>query len=125
MQETRCDDEEHGENEMNEIITKNTIFERQDGQMILKPDAIETIREIEVQMKKLEKQYKKFKKALLEGMEEYGIKKVDSEDLLITYIEPSERVTIDTKMLWDKYKEVAFDCQKVSEVNGSIRITVR
>ena len=111
---------------MTELITKNSIFAMNtDGQMILRPEAIEEIREIEIEKKKLEKQYKKFKTALLEGMQEYGIKKVDTDDLLITYAEPTDRVSIDTKKLWAEYKDVAFKCQKVSDVAASIRITVR
>lgn len=111
---------------MKELITKDTLFiQNKDGEMILDPNALELIRSIEVEKKKLEKQYKKYKAALLDGMEAYGLEKVDTEDLLITYVAPTERCSIDTEKLWDEYKDVAFKCQKVSPVNSSVRITVR
>ena len=109
-----------------DVITKNTIFvKNEDGAMILKPEAIEEIRDIEIQKKQLDKKYKKYRQAIFEGMEAYGIKKVDTEDLLITYVEETERCSIDQKMLWDKYKDIAFKCQKVSPVSATVKITVR
>lgn len=111
---------------MAELITKNSIFVKgEDGNMIIAPHAIERIHDIEVQKKALDKEYKKFKAALLDGMESYGLKKVDTEDLLVTYVEETERYTIDTKKLWDEYKDIAFKCEKCSPVKASVRITVR
>ena len=110
----------------NELITKNEVFVKdENGQMVVSPEAIATIREIECQHKNFDKQYKKFKKMLLEGMEEYGIKKVDTEDLLVTYVEEGEQVKMDNDKLWANYKNIAFECQKVVPVKSSIRITVR
>lgn len=112
----------------NELITKTDIFMmNENGDMIVRPEAMTAIRDIESQFKTFEKQYKKFKKMLLEGMEEYGIKKIESEDddLLVTYVEPGEQVRIDNDRLWAEHKDIAFECQKVVPVKGSIRITVR
>ena len=110
----------------NELMTKSEVFVRDDnGDMIVKPEAISAIRSIAVQKKQFDKQFDKLKKMLLDGMEEYGIKKIDTEDLLVTYVEPTERLSIDTKKLWDEYKEIAFDCQKFSPVKSSVKITVR
>ena len=110
----------------NELITKNEIFMADgNGGMIVRPEAIQAIRQIQVEYKDFEKKYKKFKKVLLEGMEEYGIKKVDNEDLLITYIEEKEQVRIDNDKLWTDYKDIAFECQKVVPVSSTVKITVR
>lgn len=112
----------------NELITKADIFMMdENGEMIVRPEAMSAIRDIESQFKHFEKQYKKFKKMLLESMEEYGIKKIESDDddLLVTYIEPKEQVRIDNDRLWAEHKDIAFECQKVVPVKGSIRITVR
>ena len=111
---------------MKELITKSNVFLKDDeGNMIVSPSAIERIREIEVQKKKLDKEYKKYRSVLKDGMEEYGIKKVDTDEMLITYVEPTERITIDNDKLWTEYKDVAFKCQKFSPVSSSIKITVR
>ena len=112
--------------EKKELITKDTLFVKdEEGQMILAPNAIETIREIELQVKKLNMMHKKYKEVLLDGMESYGIRKIDTDDLLITYIEPTERVGIDQEKLWKEYRNVAFKCQKETPVKASIRITPR
>lgn len=111
---------------MNELIKKEDIFiMNKDGVVELEPEFIELIREIEVQKKSLDKACKTYKKALLEGMEEYGLKKVESDDLLVTYIEPTERVVLDQDKLWKEHQDIAFECQKFSDVKASVRITVR
>ena len=111
---------------MKEIIPKNEMFMRDEsGEMVLAPNAIETLHDMEVRRKTLDKEMKKVKETLLNGMEEYGIKKVETDDLLITYVEPQERVTIDNQKLWDEYKSIAFKCQKITPVKSSVRITTR
>ena len=111
---------------MANLVTRNDLFVKgEDGQMVLSETAIEAIREIEVQRKQLDKEYKAYRKALLEGMEYYGLVKCETDDLLVTYVEPTERLYINQTKLWEKYKEVAFDCQEFSPVKSSIRITVR
>lgn len=111
---------------MSDIITYDKLFVKgEDGQMVLSQNAIDSIRNTEIIMKKLKKDYDKYKKAVLEGMEAYGLKKVDTDDLLVTYVEPTERISIDQDKLWKEYKDVAFDCQKFSPVKSSVRITVR
>lgn len=111
---------------MSEIVRKDALFIRDvDGAMVVAPSAMEVVHDIEVQMRRLDKQYADYKKALLEGMEEYGIKKAESDDLVITYVEPTERASIDTKKLWAEYQDVAFKCEKVSPVKASVRIKTR
>lgn len=110
----------------NELITKNELFVMDDsGAMVINPEALPVIRQIQVEYKELDKKYKKFKKLLLDGMEEYGIKKVDTEDLLVTYIEPNTQTKMDTDRLWAEYKDVAFICQKEVPVKSSVKITPR
>ena len=113
---------------MNDLITKTDLFmPDENGNMIVRPEAMASIRDIEKQFKDFEKQYKKFKKMLLEGMEEYGIKKFQSEDedLKVTYVEPKEQIRIDNDKLWKEHADVAYECQKFVNVKSSIRITVR
>ena len=111
---------------VNELMTKNDLFMMDStGAMVIRPEAVPVIRQIQVDYKNYEKQYKKFKKMLLEGMEEYGIKKVDTEDVLVTYIEPGTQIKTDTKRLWDEYKDIAFICQKEVPVSSSVKITPR
>ena len=110
----------------NELMTKNDLFMMDDtGAMVIRPEAISAIRQIQVEYKDIKKKYEKFKTVLLEGMEEYGIKKVDTEDVLITYIESGTQTKMDKDRLWDEYKDVAFICQKEVPVKASVKITPR
>lgn len=111
---------------MTEIIKKESLFVKDaDGAMVVAPNAMEVIHDIEVQKRRIDKQYDDYKKALLEGMEEYGIKKAETDDVVITYVEPTERASIDTKKLWAEYQDVAFACERVSPVKASVRIKTR
>ena len=111
---------------MGELITKEMLFvKNDDGQMIISPSAIEDICILETQIKRMNKEYKKYKAALLAGMEAYGLKKCETDDLLVTYVEPTERIDIDRDKLWAEYRDIAFKCQKDVPVKSSIRITVR
>ena len=111
---------------MKELITKESLFVKgEDGQMILSEDAIDSIISIETEKKKIDKQYKKYREALLAGMEAYGLTKFESDDLLVTYVEPTERIGIDQKKLYKEYPSAAFACEKESAVKSSVRVTVR
>ena len=111
---------------MGDLITKESLFiEGADGQMVLSEDAVDSIRNTEILMKKLKKDYDKYKKAILDGMEAYGLKKVETDELVVTYVEPTERIGIDQDRLWAEHRDIAFECQKFSPVKASIRITVR
>jgi signal transduction histidine kinase len=109
---------------MNEVMP---LLVEKDGELQIAQSTIDRICEIEKQKKALDKEYKQFKSALLDAMEEHGIKQFTSEDdsLKITYVEPTERISIDTDKLWSEHQNVAFECQKFTPVKASVRITVR
>lgn len=64
---------------------------------------------------------------LIEAMEAQGIKSFETADksMLITYVEPSIRETIDSTRLKKERPEVAAEYSKKSTVKASVRITVR
>ena len=110
----------------NELVTKDMLFVKsEDGAMVLSTDAADAIRAMEVEKKRLEKQYKKYREVLIAGMEEYGLERFESDDLLVTYIPETERVSIDTKKLYKEHPAAAFACERESKVKPSVRITVR
>ena len=105
----------------------NPLVEVHDGELQVSQSAADRICEIEKQKKALDKEYEGFKAAILKAMEEHGIKKFENEEsgLKITYVEPSERIGIDTEKLWNEHRNIAFECQKFTPVKASVRITVR
>lgn len=64
---------------------------------------------------------------LIEAMEAQSIKSFETADrsMLITYVEPSIRETIDSTRLKKERPEVAAEYSKKSTVKASVRITVR
>lgn len=116
---------------MTEIINKDTgemlevIKENESGQLVVTKDACDVIVLYETQMKEIKKQYDTYKRALLEAMEAYGIKKIDTDDFVVTYVEPTERITLDSKRVEKEYPEVYEECMKVSDVKSSVRVKLR
>lgn len=111
---------------MRELIKKENLFMQDtDGAMIVAPNAMEIVHDMEVQITRLSRERDKYRDALLEGMEEYGIKKAETDDLVITYVAPTEKCSIDTKKLWAEYKDVAFACERISPVKATVKIKTR
>lgn len=102
---------------MNELITVK------DNQIQIQQDFIESYRAFQEQKALFEMQEKELKKALLEAMEQNGIKSFECEGLRITYKAPSTRVIADT----EKMKEHGiFELySKKSEVKSSVKIELK
>lgn len=75
---------------MNEIIS---LGDKKD-EFVVKPEAIDTIIEIESRIKELKNQQDNYKKVLLNEMEEMGIFKIENEEkgITISYIEAKENL---------------------------------
>ena len=75
----------------------------------------------------MQEQQKEVEQKLLECFEKQGIKTWETPDkrMQVTYVAPSERITVDSTalrrdlpMVWGKY-------QKISKVKAQLRITLR
>lgn len=87
--------------------------------------AINTMADIEKQIKTLEEQKEVYVKHLKEAMEEHNIKSWDTGKLLITYVAATTRETIDTTRLKQEQPDIAEKYKKVSNAKSSIRIKLR
>lgn len=127
-EKTNCKDccQEYGENdwlsdicdeaeEIGEVIDLNKQV----------PDVIKAISDICTQKKKLEEQEKKMKESLQNAMEQYGVKKFENEVILVTYVAPTVKNTIDSAKLKKELPDVASKYNKQSNVSASVRITVK
>ena len=116
---------------MNEIINKDTgeivdiIKETDDGELVIAKEACEVISNFERQMKAIKKEYDAYKQALLDSMETYGIKKIDTDDFVVSYVAPTERISLDSKKVEAEYPDVYQECLKVSDVKSSVRVKLR
>jgi len=73
-----------------------------------------------------EEEYKNKKEELVNtikaAMEQYNVKKWENDLITISYVEPSKRVSLDTKRLEAEQKEIYEKYKKESNVKSSIRI---
>lgn len=86
---------------------------------------LQKLQELEVQAKKIELQEKALKENLLKAMEKHDIKKWDNEVMIVTYVAPTTRTSIDSKKLKEDMPEVVEKYSKTSNVKSSIRIKLK
>lgn len=81
--------------------------------------------ELETTIKELKQKEEEIKTTLLEEMEKRNIIKIETDDVIINYIAPTDRETLDTKQLKEKYSEIYDECIKITPVKASVRIKVK
>lgn len=89
------------------------------------PELIQKI----VTLEKLSKELKETRESMLADlmaeMEERGIIKIDTPELLITYVPETQRESFDSKTFRADFPELYDDYVKMSPVKPSLRIKVR
>ncbi|MEG1582204.1 MAG: hypothetical protein RR334_03525 [Clostridia bacterium] len=88
--------------------------------------AEEEFAKIETEYKLAEENLKQTRDEICELLAKQGKKSWEDDDgrIKVTYIEPSERVSIDSKMVKEKYPQIFSECQKLTNVKASIRVAV-
>lgn len=102
-----------------------SMVKLENGEYGLVSDAINTIVEIEKQIKDLKALQDSYKENLLKEMEENNVLKVDTEKLLISYVAPSTRETLDRKKLKEDLPDIYDLYVKFTDVKSSLRIKVK
>lgn len=95
------------------------------GLPVLRPDIASQIAVFEMQAKCIKEQEETLKKAILEEMEAKGIIGIDTPDLKITYISPTEREKFDSKGFRRDYPDIYDEYITFQPVKSAIRLTVR
>jgi putative phage-type endonuclease len=86
------------------------------------------IEKLELQLanfKEVEKQHKEMKKKLYDLMDEYDIKKWETDNIVITRKLPTTRTSVDTKRLKEERPDIFEAFTKVSKVSGSVVIKLK
>lgn len=99
------------------------IIKFENGQLI--QPAIELIKIKEREMKKLKEEYDQLKADLLEAMEQNGVVKIDTDEVLINYVAPTESERFDSKALKEVSPDLYDQFVKFTPVKASIRIKVK
>lgn len=83
------------------------------------------IADLQNKQRQLQDKNEEIKEQIKNAMEENEIKKYENDYISITYVAPTTRTTIDSKLLKEKYENVYKECSKISDVKSSIRIKVK
>lgn len=107
---------------------RNEIYQRrelviEDELRLRVMEAEETLISIEKQKKVAEANAKELRSILLREMKRQGIEKWSTDRFTVSYVCGYERNTVDTAKLKKQYPMVYSDCQKISKVSESIKIT--
>lgn len=101
----------------------NDIIKIENGHLAVQ--TIEYIRAIEARMKKEKEEYDAFKAELLQAMEQNGVVKIDTDEVLINYVAATNRETFDSKAFKADMPDLYNEYVKFSEVKPSVRIKVK
>lgn len=101
------------------------LIKYENGTALLDAEVSAKIAAFERQVKEINHQESKLKKAILEEMEAKNIIKLETEELAITYIAASYRETFDSKSLRKDQPDIYDEYVKISPVNSSVRVKVR
>lgn len=83
------------------------------------------IAEFERQMKVIKEQEDELRQAILNEMEEKNIIKLETDDLVITYVAPTDRETFNSKKFKADHQDLYDEYVTISPVKSSIRLKVK
>lgn len=92
---------------------------------LLNADVSKKIADFEKQLKAIKEQEDILKQEILGEMEAKGIIKIETDDLMISYVASSDRETFDSKTFKEEHQDLYDDYVKMTPVKSSIRIKVK
>ena len=104
---------------MNELITI------ENGLPVLAESVADELLDIEMMLKSLKEREESLKSQIIKAMEDFNIIKVETPEVLLTYIPQTDRETLDTKALKSECPDVYDAYCKLTKVRPSLRVKVR
>jgi hypothetical protein len=92
---------------------------------LLDPKVSSKLAEFERMAKEIKAKEDELKQRILAEMEEHGILKIDTDELTITYVQPSNRETFDSRAFRKDNPDLYDEYVKMGYVSPSIRIKVK
>lgn len=83
------------------------------------------IAEFERQIKAIKEQEDALKEKILIEMEKNNLIKIETDDLMISYVAPTDRETFDSKSFKTNHQDLYDEYVKMTPVKSSIRIKVK
>ena len=104
---------------------KKELITIKDGTPILSAEIATQITDFERIVKRLKEKEEKLKELILDEMESKGIIKIDTPELAITYVAPTDRERFDSKQLRSECPDVYDAYVTMTPVKASIRVKVK
>lgn len=101
------------------------LISLENNRILLNEDISKEIAEFETQIKELKAKEDELKQALLNEMEEKNILKVETDDITITYVAPTDRESFNSKKFREDYSDLYDEYVEIKPVSSSIRIKVK
>ena len=101
------------------------LIKIENGIALLDVTTSKQIAEWEKTVKVIKEKEDELRKAILNEMESKGIKELETDELLINYVFPYDRETLDSKLLKAEHQDIYDEYVKMTTVNSSIRIKVK
>lgn len=105
---------------MQELITMT-----EQGVGLLNVDVAQKIADFERKVNEIKDAEDKLKEAIKAEMAEKNIIKLETNDLLVTYVAPTTRESLDSKTLKAELPDIYDSYVKISNVKDSIRVKVK
>lgn len=101
------------------------LIKIENDKALLNNETSKKIAEFERQMKFIKEKEDELKTSILKEMEDKNIIKVDTDDLIISYIASSDRESFDSKKFKEEHHDLYDEYVKMTPVKSSIRIKVK
>ena len=101
------------------------LIKLENNRISLNENVSKNIAEFENAIKELKAKEDELKQNILKEMEEKGILKVETNDIIINYIESTDRETFDTKTFREEHSDLYDEYIKITPVKSSIRIKIK
>lgn len=101
------------------------LITQKEGIAILDPETSRRIADFERKMKEIQRVEDEIRRVILEEMQEKKISKIETDELLITYIATTDRQTFDVKAFRKEHPDLHDEYIKISPVKESVRIKLK
>lgn len=100
---------------MNELIINGELH----------PRALQKIVALAETIAQYESEYNSLKNAIMNAMAEQNIVKIDTEEVLINYIAPTTRESLDSKRLKEELPNIYDEYARISPVKASLKVKIK
>lgn len=101
------------------------LIKIENGSAVLDPKTVSKIVEFERMIKDLKEAEEELKNGIMEEMERKNIIKLETDELVINYIAPTDRETFDSKSFRKDHADLYDEYIRMTRVKPSVRIKLR